>query len=101
MPARNYKLPPPPAPDRETAQNSCAGPPPGWEPLPHSACARLHPTPSCNKISGEDLLLRGSSVPPSGFCASSTTVTLGGTLVFITSEPRSPPRRTTQAKDLR
>jgi hypothetical protein len=25
-------------------------------------------------------------VPPSGFCASSTTVTLGGTLVFITSE---------------
>src|ERR1700692_150209 len=39
----------------------------------------LPPAPSCNKISGEDLRLRGSSRASFRACASSTYSTLGGT----------------------
>src|SRR5678810_1195631 len=57
---------------------------------PAESCLLL-PTPSCNKISGEDLRQRGSARASFRACASSTYSTLGGTpfLVFITSERRS------------
>src|SRR5208282_4736709 len=77
--------PPPPLglPGRETAGNICARPPAHWSPVPPAASCLLLPTPSCNKISGEDLRQRGSSRASFRACASSTYSTLGGTPFFV------------------
>src|SRR5208282_4470897 len=83
-PARS-RTPPPPLglPGRETAGNICARPPAHWSPVPLAASCLLLPTPSCNKISGEDLRQRGSSRASFRACASSTYSTLGGTPFFV------------------
>ena len=64
-------------------------------PAPPARSCLLHPAPSCNKISDEDLLLRGSSRASFRACASSTYSTLGGTpfpLSLHLSEGRSSQR---------
>src|SRR5271156_4425090 len=79
---------PPALPARETADNIAAAPASRSSPAPPVKSSLLLPKPSCNKISGEDLRLRGSSRASFRACASSTYSTLGGTpfFVFITSE---------------
>src|SRR5271169_720711 len=97
-PARSRTPPPPPAlASPETAENTCPAPPSRWSPAPPAKSCLLLPAPSCNKISGEDLLQRGSSRASFRACASSTYSTLGGTLflVFITSEPSEGPMQLT------
>src|SRR5437764_3703368 len=59
-PAKNCRPRPPLAPVRETARSSCARLGPDSGPARLLAIAPLNLPPSCNKISGEDLLLRGS-----------------------------------------
>src|SRR6478752_10004790 len=91
-PARSRMPPLPPVlPSPETAENTAAAPASRWSLPPPAESCLLLPTPSCNKISGEDLRQRGSSRASFRACASSTYSTLGGTLflVFITSERSS------------
>src|SRR2546430_2705932 len=71
--------PPPPLPAPETAENTAAKPASRSSPAPPVKSSLLLPAPSCNKISGEDLLQRGSSRASFRACASSTYSTLGVT----------------------
>src|SRR5881398_1679931 len=50
---------------------------------PIAITSLLFLTPSCNRISGEDLRQRGSSCASFRACASSTYSTLGGTLFWF------------------
>src|SRR5207247_10234040 len=83
-PARNRRPRPLPPPlGRETAESSasvltarCLRP-------PIAITSLLFLTPSCNRISGEDLRQRGSSCASFRACASSTYSTLGGTLFWF------------------
>ncbi len=69
-----------PAPlGREIAENTCAAPASRCSPFPPAKSSLLLLTPSCNKISGEDLRQRGSSRASFRACPSSTYPTLGGT----------------------
>src|SRR5215472_5592067 len=82
-PARNHTTLPPPAPVDGTGENTLAAPQPHSALLAHSTVFLLSPKPSCSKISGEDLLLRGSFRASFRVCASSTNVPLEARLFSL------------------
>ena len=82
-PARNRTIPPQLALAYETAENRPSALPLRSVLLAHSTAFLLSPKPSCSKISGEDLLLRGSFRASFRVCASSTTVPLEARLFSL------------------